>query len=309
MYNEKYVRQVTLLIQCLPAIREQDFFALKGGTAINLILNDLPRLSVDIDLTYIPFTDREESLRNIQNALLKISKKIQSLIPGCRIQELRQPNSKLLQKLLIYKQDTMIKIEPNLIMRGTIYPIEKKALSEKVAQLFEVFIDDIPMLTATEVYAGKLCAALNRQHPRDLFDVKLLLDKHGITDELRQAFVVYLACDVRPMHELLIPNLLNIAPLFAAEFSAMTNHEITLEELLLTREKLIRTINYSLTDAEREFLLSIKLGMPNFNLLNIENISRLPAIKWKVLNIAKMDKTKHKLMMKKLEAALSLARF
>ena len=136
--------------------------------------------------------------------------------------------------------------------------------------------------------------------------LKLLLDTHGITNELRQAFVVYLACDARPMHELLSPNLLDIAPEFASEFSAMTSHEITLEELLVTRDQLIRTINSSLTNAEREFLLSIKLGTPNFNLLNIENVSRLPAIKWKILNIKKMDKPKHKLMMRKLEKALNL---
>ncbi|TCQ91865.1 nucleotidyltransferase AbiEii toxin of type IV toxin-antitoxin system [Rahnella sp. JUb53] len=57
-----YYRQVQLLLQLLPFIAKHDCFALKGGTAINLFIRNFPRLSVDIDLVYLPVLDREESL-------------------------------------------------------------------------------------------------------------------------------------------------------------------------------------------------------------------------------------------------------
>jgi predicted nucleotidyltransferase component of viral defense system len=79
MYEERYIRQVRLLLQCLPALRNQDYFALKGGTAINLILRDLPRLSIDIDLTYHLFKDRESSIADIQTGLREISQQIQKI--------------------------------------------------------------------------------------------------------------------------------------------------------------------------------------------------------------------------------------
>ena len=56
-FNKKYSDQVALLMSVIPAVAEESCFALKGGTAINLFIRDLPRLSVDIDLTYLPVAD------------------------------------------------------------------------------------------------------------------------------------------------------------------------------------------------------------------------------------------------------------
>ena len=63
--SEHYRRQVGLLIRVLPLVAEENVFALKGGTAINLFIRDLPRLSVDVDLTYLPVAGRPESLADI----------------------------------------------------------------------------------------------------------------------------------------------------------------------------------------------------------------------------------------------------
>src|SRR5690606_36532122 len=64
--HDAYRAQVELLIRCLPAVANAPDFALKGGTAINLFLRDMPRLSVDIDLTYLPITDRANALTDIR---------------------------------------------------------------------------------------------------------------------------------------------------------------------------------------------------------------------------------------------------
>jgi len=58
MIADIYRSQVELLLRVLPYVAKEKVFALKGGTAINLFVRDLPRLSVDIDLTYLPFEDR-----------------------------------------------------------------------------------------------------------------------------------------------------------------------------------------------------------------------------------------------------------
>ena len=67
--DERYRRQVELLVRTLPHVAQERCFALKGGTAINLFVRNLPRLSVDIDLTYLPVADRARSLADIEAAL------------------------------------------------------------------------------------------------------------------------------------------------------------------------------------------------------------------------------------------------
>lgn len=142
-------------------------------------------------------------------------------------------------KLLVSDSQAMIKIEPNYVFRGTLFRTQQLPVSSRVTQEFGEYIDDIPVASFKDIFAGKICEALNRQHPRDLFDLKLLLENEGITHDLRQAFVVYLACDSRPMNELLNPNRLDIAPAYRKEFYAMTKDSITLDELKAVRETLI----------------------------------------------------------------------
>lgn len=70
---DRYLAQVRLLLSALPEIARETAFALKGGTAINLFYRDLPRLSVDLDLTWLPVTDRRSSLQDIDDALHRIA--------------------------------------------------------------------------------------------------------------------------------------------------------------------------------------------------------------------------------------------
>ncbi len=83
--EDVYRRQVELLIRCLPAVEKQTCFALKGGTAINLFVRNMPRLSVDIDLVYLPIEPRDQTLLNIENALNNITRDIKRSIKGSTI--------------------------------------------------------------------------------------------------------------------------------------------------------------------------------------------------------------------------------
>ena len=200
--NIIYRRQVQLLVRVLPLVDTEKCFALKGGTAINLFYRALPRLSVDIDLLYLPIDDREIALLNIKAALSRLSVLIQQKIPRTKVQPAHLQSDAL--RLIVSQDEIRIKIELSPVIRGTVFPEVRMEVVEEVEKEFgyvEMQIASLP-----DLYAGKLCAALDRQHPRDLFDVKFLLENEGLTDNLRKTFLIFLISHQRPMSELLAPN-------------------------------------------------------------------------------------------------------
>lgn len=298
MKNSPFFKQAELMVRVLPHVATERCFALKGGTAINLFFRNMPRLSVDIDLTYLPIEPRDLSLKNIRGALKRIAGVIRKSMPGVKVHE--GP-----AKLFVRHNAVQIKVEPNEVIRGAVYPCEEHDLSPNAEKLFELSIS-ITTLSLADLFGGKLCAAMDRQHPRDLFDIKLLLENEGITDDIRKAFVVYLASHDRPIHELIDPNRKDIRSIYENEFSGMTAVPVRYTDLIDARETLISIILKDLTSSERQFLLSLKEGHPRWELLGTEGIENLPAIQWKVMNILKMDKRKHAITLEKLRAKLEL---
>ena len=284
---KNYDPQVKLLIECLPTIATIDSFVLKGGTAINLFVReDLPRLSVDIDLIYLPLQSREESLLGIEKGLLAIQKQLIKL-PKVTVRSHKNQQTQTITSLIVAKDLVQIKIEPNLVLRGTVYPPLKKDLSKSVERRYSLSVLNMPIADIADLYGGKICAALDRQHPRDLFDVKQLL-KTGITEKIKKAFLVYLASHNRPMHELLQPNRLDLKDLYQQEFVGMTTTNTSLPSLIKVREQLINTLLTLLTKHDKEFLLGIKQGVVHSAALGLPGIEQLPGIRWKLLNLAKM---------------------
>ncbi len=92
-FAEIYRRQVALLIRVLPLVTEEACFALKGGTAINLFIRDMPRLSVDIDLTYLPVAPRPQSLADIDAAMKRVAGRIKAILPDAQITEATTENT------------------------------------------------------------------------------------------------------------------------------------------------------------------------------------------------------------------------
>jgi predicted nucleotidyltransferase component of viral defense system len=303
MFDPLYVRQARLLLQCLPEIGKQPCFALKGGTAINLFLRSMPRLSVDIDLTYLPLTGRAEALADIPRALEAIAKDVMRRVPGSRVQVGRARGTAT--KLAVSLGDVQIKVEPNQVLRGSVYPPETRDLCSEAQALFELFVS-VRMLSLADLYGGKLCAALDRQHPRDLYDVRLLLENEGLTPQVRRAFVVYLASHDRPMHELLDPQFKDIAKVHVDEFAGMAREEVSVEALCETRERLVVQIRGNLDADEKRFLLSMKRGEPEQDALGIAHLRELPALQWKLQNIRRMGADKRKTAFAKLQKALGV---
>lgn len=294
------------MLRVLALVRSQSCFALKGGTAINFFVRDVPRLSVDIDLTYVPLDSRDIALANIGEGLARITEGLKSKLPAVRIQTLyRRGEPRHIAKIFVETPSGQIKLEPNEVLRGTLSPVEEKPLASHAEQLFELSLS-APVLALADLYGGKICAALDRQHPRDLFDVKILLEKEGLSHPIRKAFVVYLASHDRPMRELLEPARKDVRKIFDSDFVGMTTTTVTYDDLVQTRETIIGKIQKELTDEERRFLVSIKSAAPDWRLLGIEGIERLPAIQWKLQNIGKMEKRKHSEALQALKACLGL---
>ncbi len=201
-FNDVYRHQVQLLVRALPYVADEGCFALKGGTAINLFVRDMPRLSVDIDLTYLPLGAREESLVKIDAALKRIGERIKSVEPAMAITQSAPASQDTINKIVIRTPNRVqIKIEVTPVLRGCVYDPVMMRVSERAEDEFG--FAEINVLSFADLYAGKIMAALDRQHPRDLYDLHQLQENEGITDELRAALIVYLISHNHPPHQLL----------------------------------------------------------------------------------------------------------
>ena len=287
MIASNFKKQVSLLLEVLEDALEDERVALKGGTAINLFIENMPRMSVDIDLVYLPLAGRDQALTEIDAIMRGIQARIQSKPRMFVTMKLTQTN--IPKQLRVVQEDTAIKIEINLVLRGSVFDTVRMRVCEKAEEVFQKSAS-VAVLSFEEVYAGKFCAALDRQHPRDLFDVKGFLQKHTFTEKLKKAFLVYLISGNRPISELIFPNLLDQRKLFEQDFVGMVDMDVTYAALEKARIDLINLIDQNLTTEDRQFLLSLKSGNPNWDLLGVEHAEQLPAVKWKLANIQKMSK-------------------
>ncbi|KAF1719239.1 nucleotidyl transferase AbiEii/AbiGii toxin family protein [Pseudoxanthomonas wuyuanensis] len=284
--NRIYLETARLLTQIAPLVFADETFALKGGTAINLFARDMPRLSVDLDLVFPDYTvPRDPALARIGEALRQAEARLNA----------RGFNTHVLgagageTKLLVRRGDIEVKIEVNFVMRGTVRPVQRVPLTPKARATLLADLE-IPVVSLEDMYGGKLVAALDRQHPRDLFDVMQLFSHEGITSDIRRAFVVYLASHNRPIHEVLFPSPRDVQGDYAHGFQGMTIEPVRLEALLAARERMMRELQQGLDESERQFLLSLAAGNPEWTRLDIAHLDQLPGIRWKMHNLEQLRK-------------------
>jgi predicted nucleotidyltransferase component of viral defense system len=286
--NPIYLATARLLTEIAPVVFESGIFALKGGTAINLFLREMPRLSVDLDLV---FTDhrlpRAEALGAINEALRVARDQLAKR--GLKVQAVSAADMGE-TKLLVQRDDLSVKIEVNTVIRGTVHPTHTMALTAAASDALMADLE-LPLLSPEDIYGGKLVAAMDRQHPRDLFDVMELFAHGGITPEIRRAFVVYLASHNRTLHEVLFPTPKDISLAYEGSFAGMTTEPVTMEALLETRDRLFKELPAALDANEREFLRTLVLVEPDWSLLGIAHLKELPAIRWRLQNLEKLART------------------
>lgn len=304
MIDPKYRAQAELLLQTIPYIAKEEIFALKGGTAINLFIRSLPRLSVDIDLTYIPINDRETALREISEGLGRIKADLEKSIPRISVTAVSREGEDAKINCQLLK--AQIKIEVNTTTRGTIKDPDLLKVDKKVQESFGRFAA-IKVVSMAELYGGKICAALDRQHPRDLFDVKLMLENEGLTEEIKYGFLVALISHMRPINELLNPTFSDQRNAFETQFSGMSDIPFSYEEFEKTREVLVSQIISKLTLEDKVFLVSFKEADPIWEFFNVEKAREIPAVRWKLQNIERLKREnpkKHSDLVKTLDKVL-----
>lgn len=281
--NDAYTKQVRLLLDVMPEVAKETCFAMHGGTAINLFVRNMPRLSVDIDLTYVEIAERNDTLDGINAALIRIKERIERLRPTLRVQHKGK-----FCKLQLDEHGVMVKIEVNMVGRGLIGEASKLPLCDAAQEQFNVFCA-MPLVPIAQLYGGKICAALDRQHPRDLFDIKLLFENEGITNEIKRGIIFGLVSSSRPTLELLDPHFLDQRIAFENQFEGMSEIEFSYDEYEATRFQLIETIHSGLNEGDKAFLLSLNRLVPDWSIYYFQEF---PSVKWKLLNLEKF-KTKN----------------
>jgi len=281
--NETYKKQVALLIRIMPLVYKIKDFAVHGGTAINLFVKDMPRYSVDIDLTYLPIKNREESIKEINNHLNLLKQQIEKAIPGIRV----IPKPAVLKLQCTFGGAT-VKIEVNGIKRGIIGDVEEKELCEKAQKEFKMSCV-ARIVPFSLLYGGKIAAALGRQHPRDLFDYKYM-EVESFAD-VKNGVIFYLLGSDKPLIESLQPNPIDQKQALENQFKGMSDVPFEYADFETTRKSLIENVNQNLTDTDKEFLLSFENGSPEWIKCCAGDLSGFPSIQWKLKNIQALKDT------------------
>ncbi len=285
--DKAYVETVRLLLEIAPHVFRAPRFALKGGTALNLFVRNMPRLSVDIDVVYADHRPaREEAMKEIADQLAAATKYLASI--GIEAHSLQTKAGDEV-KILVHREKSQVKVEVNFDFRGTVLPVETRSLVQPASDLFTTALS-LPVLAEPELYGSKLVAALDRQHPRDFFDVRGLFQGFGLTAEIVECFVCYLAGHNRPVHEVLFSRDIDMTPAYENEFQGMTRDDVSLADLIAARDRLRHELKAVLTAGQKQFLLSLVGGQPDWKLMSCPHLAEMPAIRWKLENLAKLKK-------------------
>ena len=280
--NNIYRDKVELLLRIMPLVMEEECFAVHGGTAINLFVKELPRLSVDIDLTYIPLEDRNSSLQHINDALMRIATRVKQSLKGVNI----IPRLDI-SKLTCEYHGRQIKIEVNQTKRGIVVSeAQMMPLCDKAQDEFQLYTEAriVPM---TQLYGGKIAAALSRQHPRDLFDVAQM---NISIEEAKLGLIFCLLGSDRPLHESFAPNLIDQREAMENQFVGMSDIPFGYDEFEQTRSQLIEDVKAIMNDDDKKFLVGFELAEPDWTLVPYAEFAEYPSVKWKLMNLQKLKK-------------------
>ena len=284
----------------LPYIHESGVFALHEGTAINLFHDEMPRLSVDIDLTYLPIKDRETDLKSIKTNLEEIAKELRRLVPGIQV---TNPNHAMGEyKLFCNLKGDQIKIEVNTINRGVIGDVENRMLCITAQEKFDQFFE-MRTVPRNQLFGGKIIAALDRQHPRDIFDTMRLLDKESLDEEIVRGFLFCLLSSNKPVHEILAPVFKDQQSALNIHFKGMTDVDFTYGVYEHQRIRLLEAILKSLNGKHLHFLRSVAENKPDWI---FGDWSNFPGISWKLKNLQELEKNNKSKFQVQLEALLRI---
>lgn len=302
-WDRRYTDRVRLLVEILPVLASEPRFALKGGTAINLFEHDLPRLSVDIDLTWLPVHSYAEDAKLIAEAFGRLADSFRA--PPLKLQvQASWGEDGTITRLVVSRGRARVQIETTPVMRGSVHPVRRMVVRPRVEEAFG--FAEVQVLDFADLYAGKLAAALSRQHPRDLFDVGLLLRDERADAGLWRTFLVYLTCSPKSAWEILMPRLpADFEATFEARFKGMTSEPIDAVALLESRRRLLARVASWLDEPSRDFLRSVEDEQPDFSLIELPHAVELPGVRRKLHNLTQRTAAKRAADRRRLDEVLA----
>ena len=302
-WDRRYFERVGLLVEILPALALEPRFALKGGTAINLFERNLPRLSIDIDLTWLPCG------KFVQDSML-VAESLNTLADALRAAPLRlqvqtsAAQGAQINRIIASRGRARVQIETSPVMRGAVHPVRTMTVQPAVETEFG--FAQAQVLHFADLYAGKLAATVSRQHPRDLFDIGPLLDHNQLNADLWRTFLVYLTCSPKPAADILAPGEpKGFSDIFDSHFRGMTSSPTSVDALLGIRARLLQELATRLDDASCRFLLSVEREAPDFTLIGLPQAATIPAIRRKLDNLNARSDEKREADYRKLEETLA----
>lgn len=306
-WDKRYTDRVQLLVEILPLLTSEPNFALKGGTAINLFEHDLPRLSVDIDLTWLPVDSYAQGLQDIGAAFKRLAKRLVAAPLRLQVQTSATQGTGTATRLIASRGRARVQIETSPVMRGAVHPVRQMHVSHQVEDAFGFATAQV--LDFADLYAGKMAAALSRQHPRDLFDLGAMLQDDRADELLWRTFLVYLSCSPKPAWELLDPaEPQGFDTLFESHFNGMTAQPTSVEELLDNRTQLLSRMTGWLDASSVAFLESLENENPNFELIGLPHALDLPGVQRKLQNLGQRSDVKRKADQQLLDETLTRMR-
>lgn len=300
-YQPEVLEKVIQLIGLLEALRAhpylKDRWALKGGTALNLFVFDLPRLSVDIDLNYVASADRAVMLAERP----KVEQAMQAVFGRGGFTVNRQPDDHAGGKWRLRYGSAVteggnLEVDLNFMLRVPLWPVTRQD-SRKVGS-FQA--KDIPVLDVHELAAGKLAALLSRHASRDLFDAHQLLTTQQLDPaKLRLAFVLYGAMNRKDWRTVSVDDVGfeerelkdQLTPVLAESVLEKIGPADVWATRMIDECKAALSLVLPMTATEREFLDRVlDAGEVRPELLTTDDamadrITAHPAIQWKALNV------------------------
>lgn len=284
--NRSYVDTVNLMLDVAPHVFRGPHFAMKGGTALNLFVHDMPRLSVDIDVVFVDrLPPREAALKTIKDELTRLSDDLQSKGFGVSPIGLRGDDV----KFTVSRNNVPVKVDVNHVFRGTLLPVEQRKLAGRAREMFTRDLE-VPVIAEDELYGGKIVAALDRQHPRDFFDVREMLTQQRFGGRAVDCVVCYLAGHDKSVPGVLFSPDIDLRSKFENEFEGMTSEPVSLKELEDARAEMRRALAEGLEDRHKQFLLSLVRATPDWGLMPFDCLSEMPALRWKLQNLENLKK-------------------
>ena len=275
-YTNIYERRATVAMRLLPYVAPATMFVLKGGTAINMFIRNMERLSVDIDLSLLSRVGWPQAYEDIQGGLMQIAKHIKDNVKGVKVDFVPMRKKEWITQLNVTADGVTIKIEAAQGMPGCVHAPTLLGTQPKVSERFGY--TEMQTASFEDVYAEKIVAALSRSTGRDLFDMMKLFENEGVSDSVKSTFIVHLLADKKLVPQVITPKTDDITATFHKKFKGMTDYDVDIKDIERARDRTHTEMVVNMAEAHKQTILDYYSLKPDWSKIGLPQAAEMPAI-------------------------------